>query len=59
MKPITLETYKELEDQGVFIEYIPEHYNDGSNYNFSIYFMELQTYTYEFLFDLNESGLSQ
>ncbi len=42
---VTLETYKELEEQGVFIEYIPEHYNDGSNYNFSIYFRDYKVST--------------
>ena len=42
---VTLETYKELEEQGVFIEYIPEHYNDGSNFNFSIYFRNYKVST--------------
>jgi hypothetical protein len=35
---VTLEVYKELEEQGVYIQYISEHYNDGSNLNFSIVF---------------------
>jgi hypothetical protein len=35
---ITLDTYKELEENGVYIHYIPEHYNDGTNLNFSIWF---------------------
>ena len=42
---VTLETYRELEEQGVFIHYIPEHYNDGSNYNFSIEFRNHKTRT--------------
>ncbi len=29
---------KKLEEQGVFIHFIPEHYDDGTNYNFSIEF---------------------
>lgn len=42
---VTLETYKELEEQGVFIHYSPEHYNDGSNLNFSIEFRNHKTQT--------------
>jgi hypothetical protein len=42
---ITLETYKELEDEGVYIHYIPEHYNDGTNLNFSIEFRKYKTQT--------------
>ena len=45
MKPITLETYKELEENGVYIHYIPEHYTDGSNLNFSIEFKNQNTQT--------------
>ena len=45
MKPITLETYKELEENGVYIHYIPEHYNDGTNLNFSIEFRKYKTQT--------------
>lgn len=42
---ITLETYKELEENGVYIHYIPEHYTDGSNLNFSIEFKNQNTQT--------------
>jgi len=42
---ITLETYKELEEKGVYIHYIPEHYTDGSNLNFSIEFKNQNTQT--------------
>jgi len=28
----TLDTYKFLEENGVFIHYIPEHYKDGGNF---------------------------
>ena len=42
---ITLDTYKELEEQGVYIHYIPEHYNDGTNLNFSIEFRKYKTQT--------------
>jgi len=42
---ITLETYKELEENGVYIHYIPEHYNDGTNLNFSIEFRKYKTQT--------------
>ena len=45
MKPITLETYEELEENGVYIHYIPEHYNDGTNLNFSIEFRKYKTQT--------------
>ena len=40
-----LETYKLLEENGVFIHYIPEHYKDGSNLNFSIQFTKQNTQT--------------
>ena len=42
---ITLNTYKTLEDNGVYIHYVPEHYNDGSNLNFSIEFTKQNTQT--------------
>ena len=42
---ITLDTYKELEENGVYIHYIPEHYNDGTNLNFSIEFRKYKTQT--------------
>jgi hypothetical protein len=41
----TLNTYKTLEDNGVYIHYIPEHYMDGSNLNFSIEFTKYNTQT--------------
>ena len=41
----TLNTYKTLEDNGVYIHYVPEHYNDGSNLNFSIEFTKYKTQT--------------
>jgi hypothetical protein len=41
----TLETYKELEDNEVYIHYLPEHYDDGSNLNFSIEFRKQKTQT--------------
>lgn len=41
----TLETYKELEDKGVYIHYLPDHYDDGSNLNFSIEFRKQKTQT--------------
>ena len=41
----TLETYKFLEENGVFIHYTPEHYGDGSNLNFSIQFTKQKTQT--------------
>ena len=34
-----LESYTLLEEKGVFIHYIPEHYKDGTNVNFSIEFI--------------------
>lgn len=40
-----LETYKLLEENGVYIHYSPEHYNDGSNLNFSIEFKNQKTQT--------------
>lgn len=40
---ITLDAYKELEENGVYIHYIPEHYTDGSNLNFSIEFKNQNT----------------
>jgi len=42
---VTLNTYKTLEDNGVYIHYVPEHYNDGSNLNFSIEFTKYKTQT--------------
>ena len=42
---ITLDTYRELEEKGVYIHYLPEHYNDGSNLNFSIEFRKHKTQT--------------
>jgi len=42
---VTLNTYKTLEDNGVYIHYIPEHYTDGSNLNFSIEFTKYKTQT--------------
>ena len=41
----TLETYKLLEENGVYINYLPEHYNDGVNLNFSIEFRKQKTQT--------------
>ena len=41
----TLETYRELEENGIYIHYLPEHYNDGSNLNFSIEFRKQKTQT--------------
>ena len=42
---VTLNTYKTLEDNGVYIHYVPEHYSDGSNLNFSIEFTKQKTQT--------------
>ena len=42
---VTLNTYKTLEDNGVYIHYVPEHYNNGSNLNFSIEFTKYKTQT--------------
>jgi hypothetical protein len=42
---VTLNSYKTLEDNGVYIHYTPEHYNDGSNLNFSIEFTKYKTQT--------------
>ena len=42
---VTLETYKELEDNGVYIHYIPEHYIDGSNLCFQIEFTKQKVKT--------------
>ena len=42
---VTLNSYKTLEDNGVYIHYVPEHYNDGSNLNFSIEFTKYKTQT--------------
>ena len=42
---VTLETYKELEEKGVYIHYVAEHYKDGSNLNFSIEFKNQGTQT--------------
>jgi hypothetical protein len=41
----TLETYKLLEENGVFIHYIHEHYKDGGNLYFSIQFTKQNTQT--------------
>jgi hypothetical protein len=35
---VTLNSYKTLEDNGVYIHYVPEHYMDGTNLNFFIEF---------------------
>jgi hypothetical protein len=42
---VTLNSYKTLEDNGVYIHYVPEHYNNGSNLNFSIEFTKYKTQT--------------
>jgi hypothetical protein len=42
---VTLNTYKTLEDNGVYIHYTPEHYKDGANLNFSIEFTKYKTQT--------------
>lgn len=42
---VNLETYKTLEENGVYIHYIPEHYGDGTNLNFSIEFRKHKTQT--------------
>ena len=42
---ITLEQYKTLEDNGVYIHYVHEHYTDGVNLNFSIEFKKHNTQT--------------
>ena len=42
---VTLNTYKTLEDNGVYIHYAPEHYMDGSNLSFSIEFTKQKTQT--------------
>jgi len=42
---VTLNTYKTLEDNGVYIHYVPEHYMDGSNLSFSIEFTKQKTQT--------------
>jgi len=41
----TLNIYKTLEDNGVYIHYAPEHYTDGSNLSFSIEFTKYKTQT--------------
>jgi hypothetical protein len=41
----TLNIYKTLEDNGVYIHYAPEHYTDGSNLSFSIEFTKQKTQT--------------
>ena len=41
----TLNIYKTLEDNGVYIHYAPEHYKDGSNLSFSIEFTKYKTQT--------------
>lgn len=45
IESVTLNTYKILEDNGVYIHYVPEHYKDGSNLNFSIEFTKHNTQT--------------
>jgi hypothetical protein len=42
---ITLQTYRELEEYGVYIHYELDHYNDGTNLNFSIEFRNDKTQT--------------
>lgn len=42
---VNLETFKKLEENGVFIHYIPEHYSDGTNLCFSIEFRNHNTQT--------------
>lgn len=42
---ITLDTYRTLEENGVYIHYSPEHYADGTNLNFSIEFKNQKTQT--------------
>ena len=51
---VTLNTYKTLEDNGVYIHYVPEHYNDGSNLNFSIEFTKYKTQNVKLLHRDNE-----
>ena len=38
-----MDSYKRLEESGVYIHYSPEHYKDGSNVNFSIEFLDRET----------------
>lgn len=45
MENISLETYRTLEENGVYIHYGPEHYDDGSNLSFSIEFKNHKTQT--------------
>jgi len=42
---LVLSSLKTLEDNGVYIHYVPEHYKDGSNLNFSIEFTKYNTQT--------------
>jgi len=42
---LVLSSLKTLEDNGVYIHYVPEHYKDGSNLNFSIEFTKHNTQT--------------
>ena len=42
---LVLKSLKTLEDNGVYIHYVPEHYNNGSNLNFSIEFTKYKTQT--------------
>jgi hypothetical protein len=42
---LVLSSLKTLEDNGVYIHYVPEHYNNGSNLNFSIEFTKQKTQT--------------
>ena len=51
---VTLNTYKTLEDNGVYIHYVPEHYTDGSNLNFSIEFTKYKTQNVKLLHRDNE-----
>ena len=42
---LVLSSLKTLEDNCVYIHYVPEHYKDGSNLNFSIEFTKYKTQT--------------
>ena len=42
---VPLSTYKSLEENGVYIHYVHEHYTDGTNLNFSIEFKNHNTQT--------------
>ena len=41
---VTLEAYKTLEENGVYIHYSHEHYTDGTNVNFSIEFTKQKSF---------------